>query len=73
MSLSSSIGQAMANAAHGAVLGNAIGELRQQVQTERAWRESAEAEVASMRNYVEALERYVKALKASASCGSRRR
>lgn len=70
MSLSSSIGLAMADAAHGAMLGTAIGELRHQVQMERQWRESAQADAESMRIYVAALERYVKALKASAGSGS---
>ena len=65
MSINSAVAGAMGNAAHGAVLGHAIGQLRERVYEERALRESAEADVATLRAKVRALELYIKALKAS--------
>ena len=65
MSINSAIGSAMLNSAHGAVLGRAIGDLRDQVFEERAMRESAEASVRALRAKVHALETYIRALRAS--------
>lgn len=65
MSMNSAIAGAMGNAAHGAVLGHVIGELKDQVSEERTLRLQAEADVRVLRAKIRALEVYIRALRAS--------
>lgn len=65
MSINSAIGGAMLNAAHGAVLGRALGDLQDQLANERAWRLRAEATAQALRTKVSAQDAYIRALKAS--------
>ena len=65
MSINSAIGGAMLNAAHGAVLGRAIGDLQDELQNERALRLRAEATANALRMKVSAQDAYIRALRAS--------
>ena len=65
MSINSAIGGAMLNAAHGALLGRALGDLQDQLDDERAWRLRAEATAHALRAKVNAQDIYIRALRAA--------
>ena len=65
MSLNSAIGGAMLNAANGALIGRALGDLQDQLAREHAWRLRAEATANALRAKVNAQDAYIRALRAS--------